>query len=81
MTAFAGWRPLLGAFGVLLASQVVFLVVLGELAEHAGLVGHTLLLRAWAVGVPILLTLVMLRAGRPAARPLPPLEPAAHGPR
>jgi exosortase/archaeosortase family protein len=62
LTAFAGWRRLLSAFGVLLASQVVLLVVLGEMAEHAGLVPHALLLRAWAVGVPVVLTLVMLRA-------------------
>jgi exosortase/archaeosortase family protein len=76
MTAFAGWRRLLTAFGVLLASQVVFLVVLGEL-DHAGLVAHALLLRAWAVGVPVVLTLVMLRAGQPAVASL---RPAAHGP-
>lgn len=81
MTAFAGWRRLLSAFGVLLASQVVFLVVLGELADHAGLVAHALLLRAWAVGVPVVLTLVMLRAGQPAAGTLAPLRPAADGPR
>ena len=81
MTAFAGWRRLLPAFGVLLASQVVFLVVLGELADHAGLVAHALLLRAWAVGVPVVLTLVMLRAGPPAAGTLAPLRPAADGPR
>jgi exosortase/archaeosortase family protein len=81
MTAVAGWRRLLSAFGVLLASQVVFLVVLGELAEHAGLVAHALVLRAWALGVPMVLTLLMLRAGRPASAPLVPLEPAADGPR
>jgi len=81
MTACAGWRRLLSAFGVLLASQVVFLVVLGELADHAGLVAHALLLRAWAVGVPAALTLVMLRAGPPAAGTLLPLRPAADGPR
>jgi len=80
MTAFAGWRRLLSAFGALLASQVVFLVVLGELADHAGLVAHALLLRAWAVGVPVVLTLAMLRAGQPAARTLAPLRPAADGP-
>ena len=77
MTAVAGWRRLLAAFGVLLASQVIFLVVLGEL-DHAGLVAHALLLRAWAVGVPVVLTLVMLRAGPPAVAPL---RPAADGPR
>ena len=68
MAAFPGWRRFLSAFGVLLASQVALLVVLGELADHAGLVAHALLLRAWAVGVPVVLTLVMLRAGPSAAR-------------
>lgn len=81
MTVFASWRRLLSAFGVLLASQVVFLVILGELADHAGLVVHALLLRAWAVGVPVVLTLVMLHAGQPAAETLAPLRPAADGPR
>jgi exosortase/archaeosortase family protein len=79
MTALVGWRRLLSAFGVLLASQVALLVVLGEL-NHAGLVPHALLLRAWAVAVPIVLTLVMLRAAEPAAAPLAPLRPAADGP-
>jgi exosortase/archaeosortase family protein len=83
MTAFPGWRRFLSAFGLLLASQVVLLVVLGEMAEHAGFVAHALFLRAWAVGVPVVLTLVMLRAGQPAAGTLAPapLRPAADGPR
>jgi hypothetical protein len=81
IAAVAAWRSLLCAVGVLLASQVVFLVVLGELADHAGLVAHALLLRAWAVGVPVVLTLAMLRAGPPAARTLAPLRPAADGAR
>ena len=72
-----GWRRLLAAFGVLLASQVVFLLALGEL-DHAGFVAHALVLRAWAVGVPVALTLAMLRAGTPAVAPL---RPAADGPR
>ena len=73
----AGWRRLLAAFGVLLASQVIFLLALGEL-DHAGLVAHALVLRAWAVAVPVVLALAMLRAGRPAVAPL---RPAADGPR
>jgi hypothetical protein len=77
VAVLAGWRRLLAAFGVLLASQVVFLLVLGAV-DHAGLVPHALLLRAWAVAVPIVLTLVMLRAGQPAVAPL---RPAADGPR
>jgi hypothetical protein len=81
MTAFVGWRRLLPALAAVVASQVMLLVILGELAEHAGLVPHALLLRAWAVGVPAALTLVMLRAGPPAAAPLGPLRPAAEGAR
>ena len=81
MTAFAGWRRFLSAFGVLLASQVVLLAVLGELADSAGVATHPLLLRAWAVGVPVLLTLVMLRAGPPAPGTLAPLRPAGDGAR
>jgi exosortase/archaeosortase family protein len=80
MTAFVGWRRFLSAFGVLLASQVMFLAILGELADHAGLVPHALFLRAWAVGVPVVLMLVMLRAGPPAAGTLARLRPAADGP-
>ena len=81
MTVFPGWRRFLSAFGLLLASQVVLLAVLGELAAHAGLVAHALLLRAWAVGVPVVLALVLWRAGQPAAGTLLPLRPAADGPR
>jgi len=81
MTAFPGWRRFISAFGLLLASQVVLLAVLGELAAHAGWVAHALLLRAWAVGVPVVLALVLWRDGPPAAGTLLPLRPAADGPR
>jgi hypothetical protein len=74
MTAFAGWRRLLAALGVLLASQVVFLVALG-VADHAGLTAHALLLRAWAVAVPVVLALLMLRAAPPAAGAAVSLHP------
>jgi exosortase/archaeosortase family protein len=77
----ASWRRLLWAFGALLASQVAFLVALGELAEHGGLHAHALVLRAWAVAVPVALTLVMLRAAQPAAEVLAPLQPAPDGAR
>jgi exosortase/archaeosortase family protein len=81
MTAFAGWRRLLSAFGVLLVSQVVLLVVLGHLADSAGVATHALLLRAWAVAVPVVLTLVMLRDGPPVTGTLAPLRPAGDGAR
>jgi exosortase/archaeosortase family protein len=76
MTAFVGWRRLLSAFGVLLGSQVVFLVVLGQ----ADLTAYALLVRAWAVGVPVVLSLVMLRGGPSTARTFAPLRRAADGP-
>lgn len=76
--AATGWRRLLAALGLLLASQVVLLVLLGELRVHAGLVLHALLLRAWAVGVPVVFMLVLLRAERPLAGMLAsPRRPAA----
>jgi exosortase/archaeosortase family protein len=82
MAALAGWRRLLWAFAVLLLSQVVFLVALGEMADHAGLVAHALLLRAWAMGVPVVLILMMLRAAPPGIGALAPaLRPAADAPR
>jgi hypothetical protein len=80
MTAFPGWRRFLTAFGLLLASQVVLLAVLGELAAH-GLVAHALLLRAWAVAAPVLLALLVWRTGQPPAGLLLPLRPAVDGPR
>ena len=76
MAAVLGWRRLLSAFALLLASQVGFLVFAG-LADRGGLVPHALFLRAWAVGVPVVLTMVMLRAGPRAPAPL---RPAADGP-
>jgi exosortase/archaeosortase family protein len=81
MTALVGWRRLLWAFGALLVSQVALLVVLGDATGRAGLETHALLLRAWAVGVPVGLTLAMLRAGSAAAATPVGLRPAADGPR
>jgi hypothetical protein len=80
LTVLPGWGRFLTAFGLLLASQVLLLAVLGELAAHAGLVAHALLLRAWAVAVPVVLALVLWRAAPAPVRALPPLRPAADGP-
>jgi len=76
MTAFPGWRRFLAAFALLLASQILFFVLLGELRDHAGLIAHALLVRAWAVGVPAVHALVMLRGGEPKA-PTLTLRPVA----
>ena len=81
MTAFPGWRRFLLAFGLLLASQVALLAVLGALAAHAGFVAHALLLRGWAVAVPVVLALALWRARQPSAETLLLLRPAADGPR
>jgi exosortase/archaeosortase family protein len=81
IAARLGWRRVLPALVVLLVSQVLFLVALGEVADHAGLVAHALLLRGWAVAAPALLTLSMIRSAPPATGTLLPLRPAADGPR
>jgi len=60
ITIVARWRPMLAGFAALLASQLALLVVLGQI-DHAGLAPHALVLRAWAVAVPVALTLLMLR--------------------
>jgi exosortase/archaeosortase family protein len=80
MTAGAGVKRLASAFGLLLASEVFFLVALGELADHAGLLAHALLVRAWAVAVPVVLALTMFRTRQPPAPTLAPLAPASDGP-
>jgi exosortase/archaeosortase family protein len=77
IAALAGWRRLLPAFGLLLVSQVALLVAVAQVAARAGLVPHALLLRAWAVGVPVLITLAMIHGG---ARRIAVLRPAADGP-
>jgi exosortase/archaeosortase family protein len=77
--ALPGWRRFAVALGLLLASQVVLFAALGALAAGAGLVAHALLLRGWAVAVPLVLALVLWRAGPPSAQNLLPLPPVAHG--
>ena len=69
------------AFGALLGSQVLLLVVLGEMAAPDRVPAHPLLVRAWAVAVPVALMLLMTR--RAASRTTGPLElrPAVDGPR
>jgi len=81
IAAKLGWRRVVPALAVLLVSQVFFLVALGEVADHAGLVAHALLLRGWGVAAPALLTLSMIRSAPPATGTLLPLRPAADGPR
>jgi exosortase/archaeosortase family protein len=80
ITVFPGWRRFLSAFGLLLFSQIALLAALGDLAAHTGLAAHALLLRAWAVGVPVILALVLWRAWQYPAGTIVPLRPAVDGP-
>ncbi len=74
----ARWPRLLGVFGALLGIQVVFLIGLEEIANRTGGMPHALLLRAWAVGLPTVLALLLLPLRPPAARSF--LRLAPHGP-
>jgi len=78
VSTFAGWPRLLRALAMLLMVQVFFLVILVQVVGRTGMMPHALLLRAWAVGAPTLLALVMLGVRRPLETPLLRLEP--HGP-
>jgi len=73
-------RRLAWSFGALFASQVVLLVVVGEVAAHADLLPHALFVRAWAIAVPVVLTLAMIRAGTPLAVAPAMRRPAVDGP-
>lgn len=80
VAAVVPWRRLAAASAALFVFQVALLVILGEIAEHANIVAHALLLRALAVAVPGLLTIAMLRTAPPAAGTPLPLRPAVDGP-
>ena len=71
----AGWPRLLRALAVLFVAQLFFLVVLVEITDRTGVMPHALLLRAWAVGLPVAIALVLLRlrpsSESPALRLLP----------
>jgi exosortase/archaeosortase family protein len=58
LTAGNAWRRLVWTLLALCALQVLWLVVVGEWAAHAGAVPHALVLRAWNVGVPVALALL-----------------------
>jgi exosortase/archaeosortase family protein len=59
--AGARGRRLAWAFGALFVSQVALLVIVGEVAAHADLLPHALFVRAWAIAVPVALTLALFR--------------------
>ena len=73
----AGWPRLLKAMGTLLIAQLLFLVVLVEFTDRTGVMPHALLLRAWAVGLPVAIALLLLRIRPRIEHPIPRLSP--HG--
>ena len=75
----AGWPRLLRALSALFAAQLLFLVLLVEIADRTGAMPHALLLRAWAVGLPAVLALVILRV-RPEVDDRPLLKLLPDGP-
>jgi hypothetical protein len=72
IVAAPGWRAVVLGFAALLASQVALLALMGELAVHAGLLAHALVVRAWAVGAPVVLAMLLFRV-----TPLPEAVPHA----
>ena len=75
VSAVAGWKPLLKALAALFVTQVLFLIVLVEIADRTGGMPHALLLRAWAVGLPAALAFAMLRPRPQVGSPLLTLIP------
>lgn len=75
LTAAPGWPRILRALAALFSTQVVFLLILVEIADRTGGMPHALLLRAWAVGLPVALALAMLRVRPPTGRSLLQLAP------
>jgi exosortase/archaeosortase family protein len=57
----AEWRPVLKALFVLFIAQLFFLVSLVEFSDRTGGTLHALLLRATAVGLPLLIAFALLR--------------------
>jgi len=52
-------RHVLASFTSLFVAQIVFVMVVGEVALRSGEIPHALLLRAWAVGLPVALMLIL----------------------
>ena len=64
----SAWRLLIIGVAVLALSQVVVSIGLGELSRHIGLDPHVSLVRAWALGFPVVLALMLERPLRQSAR-------------
>ncbi len=62
------WSTLAAAVIGLFLSQALLLVGVGELAAHSGIHLHALILRGWAVVVPVGLALLVRRASPPVGQ-------------
>lgn len=62
-------RQWIGSFASLFVAQIVFVMIVGEVALRSGEIPHALLLRAWAVGLPVGLMLILPRF--PSSNPSP----------
>jgi hypothetical protein len=78
ISTVAGWPRLLKAMGALVVAQLLFLVILVEIADRTGAMPHAFLLRAWAVGLPAVIALLLLRIRPRIEHPIARLS--AHGP-
>jgi hypothetical protein len=66
------WSRLALGVVALYLSQVLLLVVVGELQAHYGLVLHALVFRGWALAAPLLLFAAVWRQLGPTKAPTSP---------
>ena len=75
------WRRAALGFGVLVASQAVLALLVGELAHHYGFDPHVGLIRAWAIALPVALVWRLAPTARPGCdrwRPRTRCAPISH---
>lgn len=72
----ASRRHILASLVSLFVVQILFVMTVGEIALFSGEIPHVLLLRAWAVGLPVALMLILQPS--PSSNPLPRTLVAAH---
>src|SRR5262249_13597087 len=60
VTRATRWRSLLTAVGVLAATEVTLLAVLGYASAHYGVHAHAVIVRGWAVIAPLAIALIWL---------------------
>jgi exosortase/archaeosortase family protein len=69
-------RRVLASFTSLFVVQIVFVMIVGEVALRSGEIPHALLLRTWAIGLPVALMLFLQFL--PSSNPHPRTLVAAH---